>query len=204
MNHLKKITVLGFIAILSLTMACQQDHNNPGIEYAPNMYHAISYEPFRQESDFKNKFNPKGGGNNLWLPVKGTVARRHYQTVYKSDSTVTTDLMIYSIHKDSIGIAERILRNPIPTTDQSLAQGKVLYERYCQHCHGATGKGDGEVGKVYKGVPNYAGSGYKDMNDGHIFHVITHGKGRMWPHASQVDPSERWKIVQYVRTLQKQ
>ena len=40
------------------------------------------------------------------------------------------------------------------------------------------------------------------MNDGHIFHVITYGKGRMWPHASQVNPEERWKIVHYVHRLQ--
>jgi len=77
-----------------------------------------------------------------------------------------------------------------------------LYERNCQHCHGEKGAGDGPVGKVYKGVPNYASDAYKNMNDGHIYHVITFGKGRMWSHASQVNPEERWKIVHYVHRLQ--
>ena len=35
-----------------------------------------------------------------------------------------------------------------------------------------------------------------------FFHVITHGKGRMYPHGSQVNPEERWKIAMYVATLQ--
>ncbi|WP_345600388.1 hypothetical protein, partial [Thermocatellispora tengchongensis] len=39
-------------------------------------------------------------------------------------------------------------------------------------------------------------------NDGHIYHVIQWGKGRMMPHGSQVNPEERWKIAMYVRALQ--
>ncbi len=85
---------------------------------------------------------------------------------------------------------------------KTLEEGKVLYGRYCQHCHGEGGKGDGLVGKMYKGVPSYSADAYKTMNDGHIFHVITNGKGRMWPHGSQVTPEERWKIVHYVHKLQ--
>ncbi|MBD0260336.1 MAG: cytochrome c, partial [Cytophagales bacterium] len=62
--------------------------------------------------------------------------------------------------------------------------------------------GDGPVGKVYKGVPNYSVGRYKEMNDGHIFHVITYGRGRMWPHGTQILPPDRWKIVHYVHQLQ--
>ena len=78
------------------------------------------------------------------------------------------------------------------------------YERFCQHCHGEAGKGDGLVAKAYKGVPVYSSDALKTMNDGHIYHVITHGKGRMWPHGSQISSENRWKIVLYVHELQKQ
>ena len=111
--------------------------------------------------------------------------------------------MVYNIPQDSISIAERTLTNPVPVNEKTLADGKVLYERYCQHCHGENGEGNGSVGQVYKGVPNYKADAYLNMNDGHIFHVITHGKGRMWPHGSQLNPEERWKVVNYVRQLQK-
>ena len=36
---------------------------------------------------------------------------------------------------------------------------------------------------------------------GHIFNVITNGKGRMMPHGTQVNPEERWKIALYVKNV---
>jgi mono/diheme cytochrome c family protein len=197
-NNTYKYTIT-LVSGLLVIAGCSRDPKNPGLEFAPNMYLSVGYEPFRQVE--ANPINPMG--LNMRLPVAGTVSRANYDTKFGSSDSVKVDLMVYNIPKDSIGIAERTLTNPVPLNEKSLAEGKVLYERYCQHCHGATGAGDGTVGKVYKGVPNYKADAYKTMNDGHVFHVITNGKGRMWPHGSQVDPEERWKIVHYVHQLQK-
>ena len=72
--------------------------------------------------------------------------------------------------------------------------------RFCKHCHGTTGKGDGLVAKPanddsprFNGVPNYKSAAIKDKPAGHIYHVITYGKGLMGSHASQLSPEERWK-----------
>ena len=191
--------IIAGVAISTALSSCKRDPNNPGLEFAPNMYLSEGYEPYRQVK--ANPINPMG--LNMRDPVAGTVSRANYDTRFGTGDSAKVDLMVYNIPKDSIGIAERTLTNPVPLNEKTLAEGKVLYERYCQHCHGATGAGDGTVGKVYKGVPNYKADAYKTMSDGHIFHVITHGKGRMWPHGSQVDPEERWKIVHYVHQLQK-
>ena len=188
-----------FTGLLLVGSACKKGHNDTGVEYAPQMYDAVGYEPYRQIKP--NTINDKG--LNMRIPARGTVARPNYHITYGSGGNKTTDLMIYNIPKDSILIAERSLTNPIPETEVSLTQGKELYTQYCIHCHGEEGKGNGTVGVVYKGVPSYSADAYKYMNDGHIFHVITHGKGRMWPHGSQITAEERWKIVQYVHTLQK-
>ncbi|WP_031528341.1 c-type cytochrome [Dyadobacter crusticola] len=184
---------------LSAVSGCKKDPSDPGKEFAPNMYLPVGYEPYKQEK--ANPINPMG--LTMRLPVAGTVARRNYQTTFGKTDSATVDLMVYNIPSDSISIAEKILKNPIPLNEGTLAEGKVLYERYCQHCHGATGAGDGKVGAMYKGVPNYASDAYKNMNEGHVFHVITYGRARMWPHGSQIDPAERWKIVHYVQKLQK-
>ena len=181
-----------------LLSSCGDNHNNTGTQYAPQMYDAVGYEPYRQVK--ANTINPYG--LNMRDPARGTVARPNYHTSFGKGDSTTKDLMIYNIPKDSIGIAERTLVNPIASSSASLDEGKILYGRYCIHCHGENGKGDGLVGKMYAGVPNYSVGNYKTMNDGHIFHVITHGKGRMWPHGSQVTPEERWKIVLYVHKLQ--
>ncbi|WP_338874260.1 cytochrome c [Spirosoma sp. SC4-14] len=193
-------TALAIVGLLFAGTSCKRGHDNPGLEFAPNMYDAVGYEPYRQIRP--NPINVKESGLNMRLPAQGTVSRPNYRTTFGSGETAKTDLMMYNIPADSIGIAERTLTNPIPETEKSLDEGKLLYTRYCSHCHGATGKGDGPVGQQYKGVPNYSTDAYKTMNDGHIFHVITHGKGRMWPHGSQVTPDDRWKIVQYVHKLQ--
>ena len=113
-------------------------------------------------------------------------------------------MMVYHIHKDSFELSGRTLKNPLIKTDPLIEDGKVLYSRFCQHCHGETGQGDGEVGKVYKGVPSYSKGRVKTDTEGHIFHTITFGRNRMWPHASQISVEERWKIVAYVQTLQNQ
>ena len=54
------------------------------------------------------------------------------------------------------------------------------------------------------GAPAYNVGRVKDLGEGHIFHVITKGKGRMYSHASQIPVEDRWKIVRYVQTLQNQ
>lgn len=199
-NHIS-VTTLAVIGLLIAGTSCQDDHNDTGRVYAPQMYESVGYEPYRQIRP--NTINVKENGLNMRMPARGTVSRPNYHTTFGEGSNATTDLMIYNIPADSIGIAERVLTNPIPENEKSLAEGKVLYTRYCSHCHGEGGKGDGLVGKEYKGVPSYSTDAYKYMNDGHIYHVITHGKGRMWPHGSQITPEDRWKIVQYVHTLQK-
>lgn len=186
-------------AILTMT-SCKRGHDDTGVEYAPNMYEPVGYEPYKQLDGFKNPYNKYG--NNLWEPVAGTVSRRNYHTTFGEGGAAVKDLMVYNIPADSISIAERVLKNPIPLNEKTLAEGKEYYARYCQHCHGEAGKGDGLVAKQYKGVPVY--SALPPLNDGHVFHVITYGKGRMWPHGSQMTPEERWKIVHYVQKLQQQ
>lgn len=201
MSNSKNMVRLFGIVFIALLSACD-NHNNTGLEFAPNMYYSVGYEPMSQLEGESNKINPLG--MNMRVPVKGTLARRNYQTKFGVGDSSKVDLMVYNLPADSIAVAEKTLKNPIPETEASLAEGQVLYERFCQHCHGEGGKGDGPVGKMYKGVPVYSSDALKTMNDGHIFHVITFGKNRMWPHGSQISPADRWKIVQYVHTLQAQ
>jgi Cytochrome C oxidase, cbb3-type, subunit III len=195
MKRFNLIIVSAFLFVAASMSSCKKNENDTGWEFAPNMYLPVGYEPLSQV-----KANPiNADGKNMREPVAGTVSRRNYQTVFDSSAR---DLMIYNIGKDDIALAEEILENPVPNNPKTLKEGEVLYGRYCMHCHGEAGEGNGLVAEQYKGVPNYKADAYLNMNDGHIFHVITHGKGRMWSHASQVTPEERWKIVHYVHKLQ--
>ncbi|MBC8109934.1 MAG: cytochrome c [Verrucomicrobia bacterium] len=218
MKSLKNIFLLISVATVVFT-ACNRNPNDPGTEYAPDMYHAVAYEPLSQITDSTigqwrtDRADGKGYYNsnpinpnrmNMRYPVKGTVSRRNYQTTFGEGDTAVVDLMVYNIPKDSMGMSERMLLNPVPLNDKTLKEGEVLYTQFCQHCHGKDGKGGGSVAEMYKGVPNYTVGNYKTMNGGHIYHTITHGKGRMWPHGGQIAPTDRWKIVHYVHKLQNQ
>lgn len=165
--------------------ACSVRADDPGVEYAPEMYESIPYESLKQTGF--NRVN--AFGINQRTPATATIPRgkMNYYT---------------HIPKDSVAIAERVLRNPFPYTEANLKEGQVLYTRICSHCHGENGNGQGPVGVKFKGVPNYSQGQYKTMNDGHIYHVIQWGRNRMMPHGSIVNPEERWKIAMYVHVLQ--
>ena len=194
----KKALLLSVTAFVMLSMTACGD--GTGVEFAPNMYNSRALESQSQWRE--NTINPKG--MNMRVPAEGTVPRSYFKTAFlqDDDSTIVNDLMRYDIPADSLEVASRVLTNPIPWSKGVEKEGKELYTKYCLHCHGSNGGGDGKVGKVYKGVPVYSSAALKDITGGHIFHVITHGKGRMWPHGSQMTPEERWKIVHYVQRLQ--
>lgn len=207
------------IIILVLLASCRADGNFTGREYAPNMYHPVPYEPLKQVTDKEAGWMVTSNGNdsiaeyyssnpynphrmNMRLPVNGTIPRRRYTT--QGDSLSDVYFVSKHIPGDSIDISSRLLKNPLPLNDKVVAEGEVLYLSFCSHCHGETGKGDGLVGQQYKGVPNYSAGRIATLSEGHIYHTITHGRGRMWPHGSQISPEDRWKIVHYVQKLQAQ
>jgi mono/diheme cytochrome c family protein len=201
LNQSKSLILLAGLALGMLS--CGKDPNDTGTEFAPNMYNSVGYEPMTQLDGDTNKINPLG--MNMRLPVAGTVSRKKYSGADSiKKAFLSQELVSKTIPNDSISYSEALLTNPLVATSENLEEGKLQYERFCQHCHGETGKGDGLVAKAYKGVPVYSSDALKAVNDGHIYHVITHGKGRMWPHGSQISSQNRWKIVLYVHELQKQ
>ncbi|MFM6943447.1 MAG: c-type cytochrome [Aquirufa sp.] len=200
-NSIHKFTLL--VGLTAGLLSCGDDHNDTGTEFAPNMYNSVGYEPMTQLQGDTNKINPYG--MNMRLPVAGTVSRKKYTGADSlKKAFLAQELLAKTVPSDSISYSEALLKNPLSATPENIEAGKLQYERFCQHCHGEAGKGDGLVAKAYKGVPVYSSDALKDVNDGHIYHVITHGKGRMWPHGSQISSENRWKIVLYVHELQKQ
>ncbi len=200
------------IAIAAGTMSCGAGGENQGLEYAPNMYHSVPYEPLTQITDegageaaqFLNdtrdghgeyyNSNPLNKNSmNMRTPPANTVPRNKQ------------GYLPYRIHKDSLDYAARTMFNPIDSTmaESAIKDGKALYDRYCEHCHGGKGEGDGLVAEKYPGVANLKGVAYQNITEGHIFHVITWGKGLMGAHGSQVNPEDRWKIAKYVKSIQK-
>ena len=102
-------------------------------------------------------------------------------------------------------------KNPVASTPESIAQGKELFlERTkgnCVFCHGETGAGNEANRAVLRRKP--ADLSNKErmtaMTDGEVFWKISKGiTGIMPAGEKRLTEEERWKVVNYVRTLAKE
>jgi len=203
---LNKIYTAAFIIGVIGLVGCKAESDNQGLKFAPNMYHSVAYEPLTQIKDKESGMwvnssedeigeyyssNPYNAYEmNMREPVANTVRRGKY--------------LPYRIHKDSLALAARIMINPLDSSAEVIADGKKLYAIFCMACHGTKGTEPGLVGVKYAGVPSYTSRALIDITQGHIFHVLSKGKGRMPSHASQLSIEERWTIARYVQVLQNQ
>ena len=95
------------------------------------------------------------------------------------------------------------LKNPVPATPESVKMGRALFMTYCMPCHGESGKGDGLVGKVFEAQPADLTSDYvkNDLSDGWIWGTMTFGSYIMPRYGYDLSPTERWHVVNFIRTV---
>lgn len=185
-KNLKQITCGAFAGLLvaGFTSCGKKDVNSPGYEFMPDMYRSPSVENYGTYIIGDDTLN------SAMLPVSGTISRGYIPYVYPNTGAGYEQAGLY-------------LRNPIALTPQVEKDAEALYGKFCIHCHGAAGAGDGKVGLKLPGAPPaYNGGSLKDLPEGKIFHSITYGKGLMGNHASLLSQEERWKLVHYVQKLQ--
>ncbi len=91
------------------------------------------------------------------------------------------------------------LKNPVKPTPEALKKGRSLFRIYCLPCHGATGHGDGLVGKKYIPPTDLTSDYVQNKPDGDIFYTITNGGLAVMPsYGDSVDKMDRWYIVNYI------
>ena len=189
-------TLLAVASSTILMVGCSAGGDNPGIEYAPNMYVSFAYEPMTQlatddegSSNGNNTINPYG--MNMRLPVKGTIARGQI------------DYATYSLPKTNESYeASSAWKNPLKVTEYNLTEGKRLFNINCTPCHGEDGIGKGTIvadGK-YPQVPAYSDR-LPTINPGKAFYSITHGKNLMGGYGSALSPKQRWQVIHYIYNL---
>lgn len=182
---------LASIALTALISCGKSDPNSPGVEYMPDMYRSAAIEPY-VDYEHPDRMSAR-------QPVKGTIP-------FTADESEEMYYFPYPYPNTFEGYEEagKNLISPIPMTKETVAEGKVIFERFCIHCHGKSGLGDGAVPEKsdFPPPPAYNGNTLKNLPEGKMYHTITYGKGMMGPHASQLDPHERWLVIQYVKYLQ--
>ena len=184
-KNLKLFTCGTFVVMLvaGFTSCGKKDANSPGFEFMPDMYRSPSVENYGTYIIGDDTLN------SAMLPVSGTIARGYMPYVYPNTVEGYEQAGLY-------------LKNPIALTPQVEKDGEVLFGKFCIHCHGATGAGDGKVAAKLPGPPPAYNGPLKNLPEGKIFHSITYGKNSMGNHASLLNTQERWTLVHYVQKLQ--
>ena len=93
--------------------------------------------------------------------------------------------------------------DPVPADQASIDRGAELFRINCALCHGAQGKGDGPVASHLANKPfDLTSFPIHSYTDGGIFFIISTGvPGKMPALNENLTVSERWDVVNYVRTL---
>lgn len=175
------------ILVASLLMAgCtrHQPSEKPPVHLVQNMDDQPKYKAQAESHYFAD-------GLSMREPVEGTVA----QGWLRDDS-------VYFYGKNGGG--RLMAKVPVVMTMKRLQRGRQRFDIYCSPCHGRTGTGQSIM--VKKGMvapPNFHEQRLRDIEDGHIFDVITNGLRNMPPYKYQIPVADRWSIVGYVRALQR-
>ena len=202
MMKLKTYTMMKYSRYLTLAVvfmvlltACNKDKNNPGYDYMgkQDMYYTKFYKAYSPNPVFRDSMTNQ-------LPAEGAISRGNMPFPF-----ATATIADRAVNQTMAGMQ---LSNPIPADDQTIAEGKVLYDIYCKVCHGEEAKGDGHLytSKLFPAKPTSLVEAYvQNKPDGEIYYVITAGSisGLMGPHGSQIQPDDRWKIINYLRSIAK-
>lgn len=134
------------------------------------------------------------------------VGREHTGMRYPAPATVPTEHRPTHASGNADDEGQQ-LENPVPITRETMRYGRISYEKTCATCHGLNGKGGGPVAGPDKiaNVPDIASATARaqDFSDAKLYRIISHGINRMWSYKSQLDPMERWAVVNYLRALQR-
>ncbi|MBI3921033.1 MAG: cytochrome c [Armatimonadetes bacterium] len=172
------------LIVLGTIWKLRRDPTRPNVILPTNMAISPAYKAQSENVVFAN-------GATMQDPVPGTLSRAAHPFHYAKTP-------------EDCKRAGVKLRNPFPHSPEVLKEGQRLSETFCLPCHGATGNGDGPIIPRFPNPPSFHTAQSKSLKDGEIFHIVTLGRGKMASYASQLSWEERWKVIHYLRELQKQ
>ncbi|HQW84763.1 MAG TPA: cytochrome c [Ferruginibacter sp.] len=191
---MKKIAILTtLIFSTAIVFISCRDKREPGRAYMPDMAYSRAYETYAQRDSTIFTTNPKDAGHKIFynnLPPAGTIKRG--------------DLFPYTVPNDSNGLINLSsqVKNPLePLTGKELEEAGRLFNINCAVCHGEKAEANGPLAPKIGGVKSIIAAS-PGFSDGRIFYVMTYGQNNMGSYASQLTKEQRWRIVQYIRTLE--
>ena len=99
---------------------------------------------------------------------------------------------------------DQAVKAPYPLDAAASARGAGIFAIHCIACHGREGRGDGPVSAKFPPAPNLRHVSICARSDGFLYGTLTVG-GRAMPTMREGTTSrDRWDLVAFVRTLQRE
>lgn len=106
---------------------------------------------------------------------------------------------IWSVPQSALSV-----KNPNAPTAASIKNGKALYATYCTPCHGKNGSGNGPAAAALNPKPaDHTSAKVQAETDGALFYKMSEGHSPMPAYAAVLSVTQRWDLVNYIRTLAK-
>ncbi len=92
--------------------------------------------------------------------------------------------------------------NTVPVNAHTIELGQKLFVNNCMICHGQSGKGDGPGAAALEKKPADLVARIKaGETDGELFWKITEGRSPMISWKGSLTETQRWEVVNYIRSL---
>ena len=196
---MKKTAIIAILILSTATVfiGCK-DKREPGRIYMPDMTYSRAYESYALRDSNVFTMDPNDAGHKIFfnnLPPAGTLKRG--------------ELFPFNVPNDSNGLLNlsSLVKNPLgPLTKADSIESGRLFSINCAVCHGAKAEANGPLAPKIGGVKSIMAAvmgspGTAPFSDGRIFFVMEYGQNNMGSYASQLSREQRWRIIQYIRTL---
>lgn len=194
---MKKLSIIVVLVAL-VAWSCSDVRRSPGKVYMPDMAYSRAIETYTSLDTLHAQ-----GINYNAMPVPGTVKRGELLP-FPIAQDKQGELVNYELSKQ--------VANPLPKlSDVQFTEAERLYLVNCGICHGKALDGQGVLHKRSDGTDGpygaapanlISGANYVNMPAGQMFYSVTYGKGQMGSYASQLSTTQRWMVIQYIKTKQ--
>jgi mono/diheme cytochrome c family protein len=194
---MKKLSIIVVLVAL-VAWSCSDVRRSPGHVYMPDMAYSRAIETYSSLDTLHAQ-----GINYNAMPVPGTIKRG--------------ELFPFPLTQDKQGdttnyVLSKQIANPLAAMSPAqFTEAERLYLVNCGICHGKALDGNGVLHKRTDGTDGPYGAApaklignpqYENMAPGQMFYSVTYGKGQMGSYASQLSTTQRWKVIQYIKSKQ--
>lgn len=97
-------------------------------------------------------------------------------------------------------------QNPVPSSEQPIADGRAHFADHCASCHANDGSGNTEMGRgLYPRAPDMRLPATQNLSDHELFYIIENGIRLTgmpaWGTGTPAGEDASWRLVRFIRHL---